>query len=173
MQTKQIKQIGQATIEHYDPANAEHREQTQKLLTEYFPEVFSEEEAQEQNLTELVEEVIETIGKFLPTKRHWLLLCRAGDEYVGFINAQVDSPEFDWNKREGWGFQREIYVIPAYRGQGLSRLLVDETERLMRAAGAAQVYLTSETPEFWMKLGYRFTGEIDSDNDGQIGEKAL
>jgi GNAT superfamily N-acetyltransferase len=167
MKTKQV------TIEHYDPANAEHREQTKKLMTDYFPEVFSEEESKEQNLTELVEAVMETIGKFLPTKRHWLLLCRAEDEYVGFLNAQVDSPDFDWNKRQGWGFQRELYIIPAYRRQGLSSLLVSETERLMREEGATQVYLTSDTPEFWMKLGYSFTGEIDSDNDGQIGEKAL
>jgi GNAT superfamily N-acetyltransferase len=164
-------QTNHAKIEHYDWANAEHREQVQKLLTEYFPALGME--FQEQELTKLVEVVMESIEKFLPTKRHWLLLCRAEGEYVGFINAQVDSPDFDWNKRQGWGLQRELYIIPAYRRQGLSRLLVKETERLMREAGATQVYLTSDTPEFWMKLGYSFTGEMDSDNDGQIGKKTL
>lgn len=84
-----------------------------------------------------------------------LLLCQKAQP-VGFAICQVDAPDSDWCKREGWGLIREFYIEPRYRLSGKGRFLAGQTESLLREKQAEQVYLTtSGALAFWLRCGYR------------------
>jgi ribosomal protein S18 acetylase RimI-like enzyme len=62
-----------------------------------------------------------------------------------------------WDGRRGWVYH--LAVRPASQGRGTARLLMDEVERRMRAAGAQKLNLLVESSnagvsDFYRKLGY-------------------
>lgn len=79
---------------------------------------------------------------------------------VGFSIYQIDRPESDWCKREGWGFIREFYIAPACRKLGFGTALAEFTVRELEKMGAEGIYLTSDDAiPFWESCGFRDTGE--------------
>jgi ribosomal protein S18 acetylase RimI-like enzyme len=62
-----------------------------------------------------------------------------------------------WDGRRGWVYH--LAVLPSARRRGTARLLMDEVERRLRAAGATKVNLLVESSnaavaDFYRKLGY-------------------
>ena len=55
------------------------------------------------------------------------------------------------------GFIRELWVRPAYRGQGLGRALVEHAAAELEKSGAAELILTYDPDAFgfYQKLGFR------------------
>ena len=55
------------------------------------------------------------------------------------------------------GFIRELWVRPAYRGQGLGRALVEQAAAELEKSGAAEIILTYDPDAFgfYQKLGFR------------------
>ncbi|MBC6460023.1 GNAT family N-acetyltransferase [Actinomadura sp. HBU206391] len=80
------------------------------------------------------------------------LVARADTEPVGCAGLQFLEP--------GVGEIKRMYVRPAHRGQGISRLLLDAIERLARDRGALTVRL--ETGDLQPEaLGfYQFSGYV-------------
>lgn len=94
-----------------------------------------------------------------------------GQTAAGFSVYQIDTEQSDWCKRPGWGFIREFYISPAFRGHGTGRLLADHTEKALRALGAEKLYLTStDAVPFWRACGWTLTQALCS-NDQYILEK--
>lgn len=91
----------------------------------------------------------------------------------GFINYQVDTPQSDWCEKEGHGFIREVYIEAGIRKRGLGRELITHTEDQFLEQGVASIYLTTayESKEFWIKCGYKDTGEISRKNHYPIYAK--
>lgn len=90
---------------------------------------------------------------------------------VGFSLYQIDTPESDWCKKEGWGCIREFYIAKAYRRKGFGTALAAFSERHLRKLGVKQLYLTADTAvPFWERCGYRNTYELCS-NDLEIMTK--
>jgi len=90
-------------------------------------------------------------------------------EVTGFINYQVDTPESDWCEKENWGCIRETYISPNARKKGYGKELVKYTENKLWDLNVPNIYLTTDyTIDFWVKMGYRNTGEICDKNDGNI-----
>lgn len=74
---------------------------------------------------------------------------------AGFAIYQIDAPESDWCKRPGWGFIREFYVTPALRRLGVGRRMAGHAIHRLRALGASQIYLTSDSAvAFWTCCGF-------------------
>ncbi|HPK14630.1 MAG: hypothetical protein BWY35_00789 [Firmicutes bacterium ADurb.Bin248] len=155
------------TIERFDPTVAKQCAQLTRLMSAYFPEIGAGD------MTPYVPKIVKLIADSVATPRFWAFLGRTDNEYAGFVIAQIDSSESDWNKREGWGFIRELYVAPAYRKRAMARQLVAVVEQAMHRSGALQAYLTTPVPDFWRKLGYSFSGEVYGGNGYKIGEKIL
>jgi GNAT superfamily N-acetyltransferase len=104
----------------------------------------------------------------------WLYLCLKDDELIGFVMAQIDVKENPACKREGWGFIREFYIIPAQRRKGFAEKMCGMVEERLYASGAKGIYLTANTntgEPFWAAMGYVFTGIIDESNNNKYMEK--
>jgi len=83
-------------------------------------------------------------------------LCVEGGQPIGFSIYQVDHPESDWCKKEGWGCIREFFILPAYRRRGFGRRLAAHTEAQLAQMGATCIYLTrTDALVFWTSCGYR------------------
>lgn len=80
---------------------------------------------------------------------------------IGFGIYQIDKPESDWCKHEGWGFIREFYIVKKMRRQGYGSKLAAFIENELYRAGAERLYLTSDKGAvcFWEACGYRLCGE--------------
>lgn len=84
----------------------------------------------------------------------------------GFGIYQIDSPQSDWCKKEGWGFIREFYIDKAYRKKGHGLSLVNSIQQALWSKGAENIYLTSDDAiEFWKAIGYTDTGDIESNGN--------
>lgn len=104
----------------------------------------------------------------------WLDLLFWQGRLIGFINYQIDSSCSDWCERAGWGFIREVYVRPEFRGTGRGGQLVRHAEGVLRGNGAKSIYLTSEnTGSYWQAQGYKHFGEFSRINKDPIYEKVL
>jgi ribosomal protein S18 acetylase RimI-like enzyme len=62
-----------------------------------------------------------------------------------------------WDGRRGWIYH--LAVRPAAQRRGIARMLMDEVERRLRAAGATKLNLlveqsNAEVADFYRKLGY-------------------
>jgi ribosomal protein S18 acetylase RimI-like enzyme len=62
-----------------------------------------------------------------------------------------------WDGRRGWIYH--LAVLPDRQGRGIGRMLMDELERRLRAAGATKLNLLVEranagVADFYRKLGY-------------------
>ena len=97
-----------------------------------------------------------------------ILLAIEDGETVGFIIYQIDCEDSDWNKREGWGFVRELYVDKNYRHKSIGSALVGEMEKDLFDV---DIYLTSQVDEFWLKNQYEKTDMVDEINEQSIFEK--
>ena len=88
----------------------------------------------------------------------------------GFVLYQIDSQKSDWCVKEGYGTIREIYVAADLRKGGHGKSLALHAENQLRQMNIPGVYLTSEEEAigFWEKMGYQNSGEICSENNGQI-----
>ena len=77
---------------------------------------------------------------------------------VGLVDGRlVASVMAGYEGHRGW--LNYLAVAPAYQRQGLARALVDEAERLLRAAGCPKINLQVRTAnygviEFYRRLGY-------------------
>ncbi|MCL2573109.1 MAG: GNAT family N-acetyltransferase [Defluviitaleaceae bacterium] len=92
------------------------------------------------------------------------------DVAKGFILYQIDSPESDWCIKEGYGTIRELYVVKDLRHAGYGRALTIHAESRLNLKNIKGLYLTSEDEAigFWIKMGYKDSGEICSENDSPI-----
>jgi GNAT superfamily N-acetyltransferase len=108
--------------------------------------------------------VFDDIAGHLHLPHFQWLLAQVKDTICGFCVFQIDSPEKDWNQRPGWGFIREMYIDPDYRGHGLARAMVEAAEQAMRGWGATRIYLTTETPGFWAACGFSAEGATEKNN---------
>jgi len=89
------------------------------------------------------------------------------EELAGFIWFQTDTSENPWCLKPGWGFIREIYILPSLRRLGFGEAAAREAVRLLRKSGANNIYLTAESQNsqaFWLKLGFCESGEICTRN---------
>jgi GNAT superfamily N-acetyltransferase len=81
----------------------------------------------------------------------------------------------------GTFFSYDIYwiaVLPAFQGGGLGRLIIAETERLIRESGGGRIYVeTSQRPQykgtraFYKRTGYRLEALIPdfyAPGDGKV-----
>ena len=91
-------------------------------------------------------------------------LCIACEDQtsVGFCIYQIDSPESDWCKKEGWGFIREFYIKKPFRGRGYGRKLAAFTEKMLFGRGVQNMYLTADDAiGFWQTCGYADSGTVN------------
>ncbi len=110
-------------------------------------------------------------GLFLKYYRNdvvFIKIIMDNSSVIGFIIYQVDNDKSDWNKRPGWGFIREFFVIPSYRNNGLGTIMLNIVEEHFKSMGIEKIYLTSDanevTKKFYIKNGYVDELEIDEDN---------
>lgn len=83
-------------------------------------------------------------------------------EPVGLLVYQVDTPESDWCKREGWGLIREFCIVPRLRRKGYGLRLTEYAEQRLREK-TDKLYLTSDSTavEFWSACGFAAVGEVN------------
>lgn len=105
-------------------------------------------------------------------KKNVLHIAIAIDDVpIGFAIYQIDSPESDWCKKEGWGCIREFFIVKEHRRKGFGTALAAYCERHLRLLGAEQLYLTADDAiPFWKHCGYHNTDKICS-NDLEIMTK--
>ena len=87
----------------------------------------------------------------------WLRLAEDG-AVVGFLQFQL-MPVSTWFFSARWGFIREFWVSPSYRGAGHGKALLALAEAYFLAEGIHFSLLTTDTaPAFYEKLGYHRSG---------------
>ncbi len=93
-----------------------------------------------------------------------LLITEDDGVAIGVATLSLEfGIEFGWSAEMG-----DLYVLPEWRGKGISRLLVDAAEALLRTKGAAgyQVTVTPFAEEhhalgkFYEKLGFESEGRL-------------
>ena len=85
-------------------------------------------------------------------------------QLIGFAIYQIDTPQSDWCKKEGWGFVRELYIQKGYRQQGYGFKLVKNIERCLINKNVKDIYLNADDAIiFWNKCNYISTNEVDAD----------
>lgn len=102
----------------------------------------------------------------------WLRLAENG-EPVGFL--QFCPMELTgWFFTGSFGFIREFWVAPEYRGQGHGTALLGLAEGYMRERGMRAAILTTDTaPEFYLSHGYRPAPEFEARNGDEVFVKTL
>jgi RimJ/RimL family protein N-acetyltransferase/N-acetylglutamate synthase-like GNAT family acetyltransferase len=87
----------------------------------------------------------------------------------GFIIYQVDTLKSDWCEKEGCGCIRELFIATDVRGKGYGLKLVIHAEMKLNELCVPYIYLTTDdSKDFWIRAGYRDTGEICDKNGGSI-----
>jgi GNAT superfamily N-acetyltransferase len=93
-----------------------------------------------------------------------LFVAEGNREVVGVATLSLEfGIEFGWSAEMG-----DLYVLPEWRGKGVSRLLIDGAEALLKAKGATgyQVTVTPFAEEhhalgrFYEKLGFESEGRL-------------
>jgi ribosomal protein S18 acetylase RimI-like enzyme len=92
-----------------------------------------------------------------------LLVVQADDRLVGAVMAGYDG-------HRGW--VNYLAVDPAYQGQGLGRLLMEEAERRLLAAGCPKVNLQIRTSNERVVAFYRHLG-YDIDDVVSMGKRLI
>jgi aminoglycoside 6'-N-acetyltransferase I len=90
-----------------------------------------------------------------------VLVARDGLEMIGVATVSLDfGIEFGWAGEIG-----DLYVVPAARGRGVARALVQVAARLARQQGATALSVTvtgqgeaSGLKDFYARLGFRDDG---------------
>lgn len=95
----------------------------------------------------------------------WLLLFRYGNEYLGFVHMKIDRDE-----RPSWGFILEFYIVPNKRNLGWGRKLFYLITEILQTRNVKNVWLLTDpaAKKFWFKLGFKETGETDSETGQKI-----
>lgn len=103
--------------------------------------------------------------------------CIAGLVYIdvldidgktaGFVIYQIDSPDNEWNEKQGMATVREIYLLPEYRKNGYGKFMLLSAEMKLNERGAEQSYVLpyDEAAAFFEKCGYKRTDEYNEDLD--------
>lgn len=89
---------------------------------------------------------------------------------AGFVLWGIDTADFPFSNKPGFGTILEIGVIPSMRGTGLGKQLTEYAENAM---ACEKYYVCAYGPaeKFWQKCGYREIGEI-AKNGLKIFEKS-
>ena len=90
-------------------------------------------------------------------------------EAIGFVLWGIDTVDFPFSNKPGYGTILEIGVVPAMRNTGLGKQLAEYAQNAMNC-GKYYVCAYGPAQEFWKKCGYRDTGEI-AENKLRIFEK--
>ena len=156
----------------YKPSNPMHKAALRHLLVQYFAGL-DYADPRDAVPPAAVPKILILIAESLDQGGFWVYLAREKGALCGFVIAQIDSEGKDWCKRPGWGFTRELYVLPSHRGKGIAGKLVRRAEASMRQVGASQVYLTTDLAGFWEAMGYANSGEVYEGNGGMIYTKSF
>jgi GNAT superfamily N-acetyltransferase len=110
----------------------------------------------------------ETIARNLATMASLdvcaIIVAEAKNQQVGIATVSFDfGIEFGWSAEMG-----DLYILPEWRGQGVSRRLVEAAEAILKDKGAAgyQVTVTPYASEhhdlkqFYMRLGFADEGRL-------------
>jgi len=159
-------------IVSYNPFNPAQESALRHLLVQYFAGL-DYDNPKDAVPPSAVPKILSLIAESLARGGFWAYLARERDMLCGFVIAQIDGKGKDWRKRPGWGFIRELYVAPSYRGKGIAGKLVRRAEASILQGGASQVYLTTNLVGFWEAMGYIDSGEVYPGNGGKIYEKSL
>ena len=78
---------------------------------------------------------------------------------IGFVLWAMDTADFPFSNKPGYGTILEIGIIPALCRTGLGRRLAEYAENAM---ACEKYYVCAYGPaeKFWQKCGYRDTGEV-------------
>jgi len=118
---------------------------------------------------EELENVCTDITRYVHAGIQFLDLSIQNDVPKGFVIYQIDSSKSDWCEKEGYGFIREVFVVPDARKYGIGRRLVMHAEEKLYELMALRIYLTSdESGDFWHAMGYCESGEISTINNDPI-----
>lgn len=95
------------------------------------------------------------------------LLCVDGGEIVGTSSFCRSR----WEQYDGWGEVVSIYLLPAYMGKGLGKLLMERTVSELRELGYRNIFLwvleeNIRARTFYERLGFRQTDDILTDSIG-------
>ena len=160
-------------LKPFDKDNEAHVEIFLQLLISYFAELFADD-PDNQVPDNRMPEVLDDIINELKCGLFWVYFCCLDDKVIGFIMAQIDTPGKSWYKREGWGFIRELFVLPSHRRNGYASQMSLFMEDIFSKNNASNVYLTAEDNHlFWKKMGYIESAEIDDFMNQKIYEKKL
>ncbi len=123
------------------------------LLTEYYLEGEDAQTPQEE-LDAFIELLFDLCQKNTISGR----IAFAGSA-VGFVLWGIDTVDFPFSNKPGYGTILEIGVIPSMRGDGLGRQLAQYAEEAM---ACEKYYVCAYGPaeRFWEKCHYRATGEL-------------
>lgn len=95
------------------------------------------------------------------------------DRVVGFLQFQPIAVSAGFFKTK-WGFVREFWVAPEFRGGGHGSALLELTEAHLRRRGCSAAVLTTETAaHFYEARGYRREPEISAKNKLGVHLKQL
>lgn len=83
------------------------------------------------------------------------LAMDSDDKAVGFTQLY---PLFSSTRMKRLWLLNDLYVIPEYRGQGVSKRLIDSAKELARATDAAGIFLETEKSNFIGNQLYPKTG---------------
>lgn len=88
-------------------------------------------------------------------------------ETVGFIIYQTDDITNEWNRKEGWGDIREIFLTCDARGKGYGKFMLYAAEMKLRERGAQKIYALPPESSlgFFRACGYADSGEYDGELD--------
>lgn len=144
---------------HVFPLTSDAQTEFEKLFTDYYTELDCDED-----IPRLLSEYI------IPDLLAGLIkidVLKDGETFAGFVIYQIDDIDNEWNKKEGWGDIREIYVIPSLRRKGLGKFLLYTAEFKLKESGADKCYaLPNEAAEiFFNACGYEKGNEYDEETE--------
>ena len=147
-------------------ADTSHAETVAAMLEGLFRDV-------EHNLT--ADEIAERFEEIDSDDRHSTVLAydEEKDEYVGVLPA-TESLALEAGGRIGGA--NELYVEPAYRSEGVGKMLLDAVKDLARERGWVRLELTTPGDEFektlrfyqregFMRIGPRFKYHVGADDE--------
>lgn len=98
----------------------------------------------------------ENLQAYLARNAGLSLVARDGDTLIAAVLCGHDGRR---------GFLNHLAVVPAYRGRGYGRLLVESCLRSLQATGVLKcnIYVYADNEEgkrFWRKMGWSIRGDL-------------
>ena len=80
------------------------------------------------------------LKKVLSDKQDFILMAKVGENFAGYLLASKlePYPEFDI---EFFGYVKEIYAKPEFRGKGIGKKLIEEATKRFKEQGIEYLYL--------------------------------